>query len=294
MNNVLDMDSVSYKYRPSWNYPKGNVILENISFGLKPGSITGLMGKNGAGKTTLLKCALGLLKVKSGHCCNFGESSWNSSPAVRHRIGFVPQVFSGYQWMTVSDTFKYWSAFYENWDDALVTRLTEQLELTKDQQINKLSEGQKQKVSIILAVAYRPDLLILDEPVASLDPIARRNFIEILLDLYMEEDKTVLFSTHITSDLERIASDIILLKNKEISLCDSLDNLKQNVVRIRISASSNIDALIDSISNKLFVEKDADSAVITVSQLSTVTKKTLPAHRIELLNLEEIFLELMR
>lgn len=292
MNSVLHLDQVFYSYPRGWKVPEA--VLVDINLTIEPGTITGLLGKNGAGKTTLLHCALGLLKPQKGISRNFGCDSWHSSPEVRQRIGFVPQVFSGYQWMTVDDLLKYWGAFYDSWDITLVGRLIDQLELPKHLSVNKLSEGQKQKVSIILAMGHRPDLLVLDEPVASLDPSARRLFIEILLDQYMDEDKTVLFSTHITSDLERVAGDIILLKDRGIALHESLDELKQNTVRIRIMDQPDIDRIVRSIPHKLYEEKDANNAVVTVSKLEPSLLETVPNIRVEQLNLEEIFLELCR
>ena len=294
MSSVLQLDRVFYSYRSGWLNRAAHSVLVNINLEVEPGSITGLLGKNGAGKTTLLHCALGLLRTDQGTCSNFGSDSWDSAPEVRQRIGFVPQVFTGYEWMTVDEITKHWGAFYESWDPHLVRRLIDQLELPTYLDIWKLSEGQKQKVSIILAMGHRPDLLVLDEPVAGLDPSARRAFLEILLDQYMDEKKTVLFSTHILSDLERVTANVILLKDRSVALHESLDDLKQNVVRIRIIDQANIAQIIASIPHKLSENRDANSAVVTVSKLDRTLLEKLPNARVEQLNLEEVFLELER
>ncbi|MEM7366789.1 MAG: AAA family ATPase, partial [Pseudomonadota bacterium] len=164
--------------------------------------------------------------------------------------------------------------------------------------ISKLSEGEKQKVSIIMAVAHDPDLLILDEPVASLDPTSRREFIEMILDRFIDEEKTVLFSTHITSDIERLAARVVLLRDGDIVLHDDLDTLKDNVCRLHLTSETDIGTFVDTIPHCLDRRIENNSATLTVSAFAHDTERRLIDSGIkvekEQLNLEEIFLELNR
>lgn len=304
MNNIIEINNLSRSYKQSWlsnnwtskhwtRRPKVDV-LNNLHLKIKTGTITGLLGKNSSGKTTLMNCALGLLKPNSGSCQNFGSESWNAPADVRQKIGFVSQTYASYQWMNISQLTEYWSLYYENWDAVFANQLVRLFDLPRYQSVGQLSEGQKQQASIILGISHRPELLVLDEPVSSLDPMARRTFIEVLLDYYMDGTKTVLFSTHITSDLERIATDIALLKDGSIALHTTLDSLKEDVVRLRFQSESNIDKIIDNIPNKLSFKKSNNEALVTVSSISEKSLQGLGDIRVEHLNLEEIFLEIYK
>ncbi|MCK4981029.1 MAG: ABC transporter ATP-binding protein, partial [Candidatus Delongbacteria bacterium] len=156
------------------------------------------------------------------------EDSWDLSGEVKHRIGYVPQVFNMMDmWMKVSSLFDYVSMFYKKWNSEKVNLLMKKWNIDPSATFRKLSEGEKQKVAIILAMGHEPDLYIFDEPVASLDPVARRDFIKELVELNLESGSTMLFSTHITSDLERIAADVALLKDNEIHYVGDLSALKE-------------------------------------------------------------------
>ncbi|KPK90986.1 ABC transporter ATP-binding protein, partial [bacterium SM23_31] len=194
-----------------------NIVLKSVDFSVPEGIITGLVGKNGAGKTTMIKCLLGLLKPDSGEASVFNDPSWNLSVETKQRIGYVPQVMTGFRWMKVKTLLEYTGAFYAHWNTEKVDTLAAEWNLDPNAKINNLSEGERQKLSIIQAMGHEPDLFIFDEPVASLDPAARRDFIKRLIELNSSDNVTMLFSTHIMSDLERVAADIALLKDGIIS-----------------------------------------------------------------------------
>ena len=201
-------------------------VLNGVNLEVPTGSIVGLLGTNGSGKSTLLKCAVGLLRPQSGECELLGEPSWNLSAAAKARLGYVPQVISIYPWMTVANYIRYVSAFYETWNKDLSDRFQADFALDGGDRVGNLSVGQLQKLAILTAVAYEPDLLVLDEPAASLDPLARRQFLQMIVDLAEPGKRTVLFSTHITSDLERVADTVAVMKNGKIAHCGSMDELK--------------------------------------------------------------------
>jgi ABC-2 type transport system ATP-binding protein len=149
------------------------------------------------------------------------------SAEAKSRIGYVPQVINMYQWMKVHQLIDYTAAFYSNWNHALIDRLIKDLDIPSEDRIGFLSVGQLQKVAILLALGHEPDLLILDEPAASLDPLARRRFLQMIIDLAEPGKRTVLFSTHITSDLERVADQVAILKSGRIAWHGLIDELKE-------------------------------------------------------------------
>src|SRR5580658_10552352 len=139
-------------------------VLNGVDLEIPTGAIVGLLGTNGAGKSTLIKCALGLLRPTAGECQLLGEPSWNLSAAVKARLGYVPQIISLYPWMTVHDLLRYTASFYPTWNHDLADRRMREWDLNGTDRVGVLSVGQLQKLAILQAVSYEPDLLILDEP----------------------------------------------------------------------------------------------------------------------------------
>ena len=204
-------------------------VLDGLDWAVPRGSVVGLLGANGAGKTTLIKCLLGLLRPQAGECRIFGETSWTLSAEAKARIGYVAQVPYAYPWMTVGQWIRYTASFYPAWNDALIDRLAREWDVTMADRMGKLSPGQLQRAAILLALGHEPELLVLDEPAASLDPAARRDFLQVIVELAGRGDRTVLFSTHITSDLERVADRVAFLKGGRIVHFGLLDELKDRM-----------------------------------------------------------------
>lgn len=272
------------------------VVLNDVTLKIPRGQITGLLGLNGAGKSTLIKCLLGLLRPTSGSVTVLGKDAWYLEDQQKMRLGYVPQEVSLYPWMTVRQIVNYVSAFYSNWDNAWSDELLRRWELPLTDRFGPLSVGQKQKLALVLALGHRPDLLILDEPVASLDPVARRWFLESILEMASDERHTVLFSTHITSDLERVASHVALMKEGVILFHDELDTLKDQVKRLRLETASDLPQSF-SVQGALRTEVHGRNAIVTVPSASTALVDELQDRwsaqiAVEDLNLEEIFLEM--
>ncbi len=202
-------------------------VLTGLDLAVPKGSVLGLLGTNGAGKTTLIKCALGLIRPMQGKARLLGEDSWTLSAEAKARIGYVPQVISLYPWMKVRHLIDYTAAFYLNWNHDLAARLMSQWSLAGNDRIGPLSPGQLQKLAIVLALGHEPEVLILDEPAASLDPLARRQFLQMIIELAEPGKRTVLFSTHITADLERVADRVAILKSGRIAWEGLLEDLKE-------------------------------------------------------------------
>jgi ABC-2 type transport system ATP-binding protein len=211
------------------SYPKGPVVLDRLDWQLLPGQVVGLLGRNGAGKTTLLEALLGLRELDAGSVKLFGQDAQQLDDATRARIGYVPQQSDLFESFTPAQLLAYFRSFYPRWNEAKVEGLMSRWEIPREQAIRKLSGGQKQRLSIIRALAHEPDLLVLDEPVASLDPAGRRDFLRELVGEVLDRGATVVFSTHILSDLERVAFNVAFLTQGRIALQAPLDELLDQV-----------------------------------------------------------------
>lgn len=273
----------------------GREVLRGVTLSVPRGSVTGMLGKNGSGKTTLIKCALGLLKLDGGHARLLGEDAWNLSAEAKARIGYVPQVINLYGWMKVGQVVDYTGAFYERWDRELAKELLGKWELRETDRVGPLSVGQMQKLAIVLALGHRPDLLILDEPAASLDPGARREFLATLLELTASEH-TILFSTHIVSDLERVADRIAILKDGRCVYDGELDVLKDQVKQLHIQSQAPLSPAF-SIPGALHTDVQSNQALVSVKHLTPGLVEQIAAQwnatvEVRDLNLEDIFLEM--
>ena len=271
-------------------------VLKGVDLQIPRGRVVGLLGLNGSGKSTLIKHLLGLLKPTSGTVTVLGRDAWHLEDEQKIQIGYVPQEITLYPWMTVRQTVDYVSAFYQTWDSRWSDELLRRWELPLHDRFGPLSVGQKQKLALVLALGHRPELLILDEPVASLDPVARRWFLESILEMVSDERHTILFSTHITSDLERVASHVALMKEGQVVFHDELDVLKDRVKRLRLFSSIEFPASF-AVSGSLRTEVSGRQAVVTVPQVSDelvneIRDRWSAEVSVEDLNLEEIFLEL--
>ena len=218
-------------------------VLQGLDWVLQPGQVIGLLGRNGAGQTTLLETLLGLREPQAGSAQLFGQPAARLDNAARARIGYVPQQNDLFEAFTPAQLLSYFKSFYPCWNEAKVEGLMSRWDIARDKPIAKLSGGQQQRLSIIRALAHEPDLLVLDEPVASLDPAGRRDFLRELVDQVLDRGTTVVFSTHILSDLERVAFNVAFLRQGRISLQAPLDELLDQV-RAVTGASAEVQALL--------------------------------------------------
>src|SRR6186713_247085 len=273
-------------------------VLQDMSFGVSPGDVVGVLGKNGAGKTTLLELMLGFTAPSGGAVRLFGHESYSLPGDIKARVGFVPQQDELLDQLSVADQLRVIASFYSRWDAALITRLCAEWGVDLKARIKSMSVGERQKLSILLAFGHRPDLLILDEPVASLDPIARRQFLEQLVEISADGRRAIIFSSHIVSDIERLANRIWILKEGRLDWQGDLDSLKESIVRLHLRGAATLpDSL--QIPGALSVRREGQFATAVVRDWSHATQADLVRQiagqvTVEPLALEEIFLELHR
>ena len=216
---------------------EGRTVLDNVSLDVAPGTILGLIGRNGAGKTTLIRAMLGLIQPDSGEASVFGDPALQLTDATKTRLGYVPQQVDTFGWMTAEQMFAFVGQFYPRWDADFVANTLVRWTLPTNVALVKLSPGERQRVALIRALAAQPDLLVLDEPASALDPVARRELLREIATRAAESGTTVLFSTHIVSDLERVASHVAFMQGGKLILHDELDALKERHARLHIPAA---------------------------------------------------------
>lgn len=273
----------------------GNTVLKGVNANVDTGEVIGLLGLNGAGKTTLLETLLGFCVPDGGSATLFGHCKATQLDAgTKLRIGFVPQRDELVDAMTGKQYLALIAGFYPHWNHTLVERLTREWSVPLNQRCGGLSVGQRQKLSIVAALGHEPELLVLDEPVASLDPLARRLFLKELVELCADDKRTVLFSTHIVSDLERIASRVWLIKDGNIAIDDSLDGFKERYVRVHLPPGVTAPATLPGLLRK---RQEHQNEVLLFDGWDATRQAALNAFcpvgwEAEPLALEEIFVEL--
>lgn len=217
MSAVLQASALGKQYGRRW-------ALKDCALHIPAGRVAGLVGPNGAGKTTMLHLAVGLLKPTSGTIEVLGEQV-EGSPLQLSRVGFLAQETPVYPNLTVSEHLSLGAHLNPGWDSHMAVGRIEQLALDPTQRAGQLSGGQRAQLALTLAVAKRPDLLLLDEPVASLDPLARREFLASLMEITAEHDVSVILSSHLVADLERVCDYLVLLAASQVQFADDVDDL---------------------------------------------------------------------
>ena len=217
-------------------YYGSKLALDHLDLEIPSGCICGFLGRNGAGKTTAIKLMLGLLTPTAGSSSLLGCDSRRLTPDIKKRIGYVTEGHRLIRWMKISQLEKFQSSFFDSqWDSCLFNDMIEYFELSKKQKIKHLSNGQRSQVSLALALAPNPELLIMDDPTLGLDAAIRRQFLEGMIQLIMAQGRTVLFSSHILSDVERV-SDRILILDKGVLRADcTLEQFRSAVKKVRMS-----------------------------------------------------------
>lgn len=209
--------------------------LDNISIEVKPGQIFGIIGENGAGKTTLIKHILGQYKAQQGSVEVFDENPVEQPKKVLAEIGYLSEEPELPAWMSINELLSYTSAFYPTWDDDYANELVTQFGLEKHKRVRELSKGQKARIGLVLAQAHRPKLLLLDEPSSGLDPNVRRDILSAAIKTVSSEGRTVIFSSHLLDEVERVCDHLMMIDKGRVLLFDSMENIITNHQRFIIS-----------------------------------------------------------
>ena len=282
---VVQLQDISLAY-------DAHQVLKSLNWQLLPGQVVGLLGRNGAGKTTLLETMLGLREAATGTVTLFDQPVRSLTDDNRARIGYVPQQSDLFQGFTPRQLLAYFRSFYPRWNEAKVDGLMSRWALPLDLPIGKLSGGQQQRLSIVRALAHEPDLLVLDEPVASLDPAGRRDFLRELVDQVLERGTTVIFSTHILSDLERVAFNVAFLSEGRISVQAPLDELLDQVKSIS-APESVLQTWVSRHGGDVLSKKKLDNGHARwLVRLSTPIHLMDASIEMASVNLEDLFMEL--
>jgi ABC-2 type transport system ATP-binding protein len=225
---VIDVKKLHVAYQ-------ANQVLDDVSLVIPAGAVVGIVGRNGAGKSTLLRCLMGIAAPTSGRATLFGQDTLKLTDAVREKIGYVPQISDHIDWLTVWNQVCLIGRFYPTWQESYAKQLCQDLELALDVKVKNLSIGDQQKLALVLAMAHRPTLLVLDEPVASLDPMSRRAFMRSLFDTtgndvegFEQVPGSIVMSSHLLSDLERIVTHVAFMRDGRLQLFDSWDDLSDH------------------------------------------------------------------
>ncbi|MBK1810424.1 ABC transporter ATP-binding protein [Clostridium sp. YIM B02505] len=220
MDNILEVTNLSKSYK--------DFALDNISFSLKRGYIMGFIGPNGAGKSTTIKLIMNLIKKDSGSIKIFGKDNISSEKELKQKIGFVYDENYFYEDLTTTEMKDIVSPFYKEWDNKAFNKYMDEFALPKKKKIKDLSKGMKMKYSLAIALSHNAEFIIMDEPTSGLDPIFRSEMLDILYSIIQDENKSIFFSTHITTDLEKIADYITFLNNGKIVFSKEKDEVLEN------------------------------------------------------------------
>jgi ABC-2 type transport system ATP-binding protein len=291
MNTSLSTSPTAQLQGLNLSYGK-QAVLKGLDWQLQAGQVVGLLGRNGAGKTTLLEAMLGLRDLQSGSVRLFGETGPLLSDAVRARIGYVPQRSDLFEGFTATQLLTYFRSFYPRWNTAKVDGLMSRWDIPADKPIARLSGGQQQRLSIIRALAHEPDLLVLDEPVASLDPAGRRDFLRELVDQVLDRGTTVVLSTHILSDLERVAFNVAFMRDGKIGVQAPLDELLEHAVQVTGSSQQIAIATAQAGVEVLHLRTGAAGQSTAILMLPGDANLADAGLSVQKVNLEDLFLEL--
>lgn len=286
---VFEMKDISKRY-PLFQ-------LSNIDLKLEKGSILGLIGPNGAGKSTTIRMLMGLIQQDTGIINVLGCNMPNQQVEAKWDIGYASEDMRLYSNQTIKWHMDFIQSIYSNWDIKYAQKLLKQFDLIKEQKINGLSHGQRVKAGLLMILARRPKLLILDEPTTGLDPVARHEIINELMDVLLDEERSILFSSHNTQDVEQLSDQITFIDKGKIIQSQDKESYLESWRRIRLELST--DTILPDLKGIVEQRKSGHQAIVTTKLFNhelaeTYRKCGAKIQAVETMTLEEIFVSEVR
>jgi len=291
------MNEIVLETKSLTKYYGSTLAVDHIDLKIPRGCICGFVGRNGAGKTTAIKLMLGLLNPTAGSSRLLGCDSSALTSAIRQRIGYVTEGHRLFRWMTIAGLEKFQRSFFpKQWDDKFFADMIEYLNLPKKKKIKHLSNGQRAQVSLALALAPNPELLIMDDPTLGLDAAIRRQFLEGMIELIMRQGRTVLFSSHILGDVERVSDRIVVIDKGVLRANCSLEQFQKAIKKVILSFADSVpdDVNIDGLLHCKRIEKGLELTLIgTDDEKISEWAKSAGAEKYNIvkMNLEDQFIE---
>ena len=272
--------------------------VKNVSLSVPRGTVFGLLGVNGAGKSTIIKMVMGHLRPTTGEVRVLGRALGEDLLGIRRRVAYVSENRYLYEWMTVAESISFTRAFHETWDDKKAADLLKRFSLPAEKKVRQLSRGNRARLCLLLALSFNPELIVLDEPTSGLDPIVRRDFIENIVAEIAEEGKTVLFSSHIVDEVERVADYVGVMDEGELLLVSTIDDIKLSYKRVRY-ATNGTRPEVAGVPGVLMVENGRHEQVLTVHGFDDQTLHLLGERGVKNpevlpISLEDIFVNTVR
>ena len=292
--NVLEMRGVTRAYE------KGTNVLDNLDLTVAQGEVIGLLGRNGAGKTTLLRIAMGLLAPQAGSVSVLGHDPRQAPVEVKRQVGYVSEDQTLPGFMTVNQIIDMHRKLYPGWDDELARDLASRFHMSPRQKLKQLSKGQARQVALLCAVSHRPPLLLLDEPAGGLDPAMRREFLETAIRMLGESGTTILFSSHHMTDVERLASRLVMIHDGQKWIDSDLDDVREGYCLMLAPADAVEDTAAILKHPRCLTVRRRDDAVRAVFEMEPDAAERVGRAELGLedvrcmpLNLEDMFIELV-
>jgi len=275
-------------------YRQGNAV-SDVTFQQRRGSVLALLGPNGAGKTTTIRMILDIIRPDSGQSSVFGLSSCKNGVAIRRRAGYVPERPGFISWMTIKQIMRFTGSFYPTWDQEYAMELMDRFHLNSSAKTGSLSRGEEAKLALMLALSHHPELLILDDATSGIDPSARKDILEGLIGHLHQEGLSILFATHLLSDIEALADAVVIMKGSKLLFTDEMETLKTRFKSVRLWSQDDLP------------ESPREAAIITSKRSGRTVEWIVrnydksdwqalnEAYRVEVadLSLEEIYLSLL-
>jgi ABC-2 type transport system ATP-binding protein len=275
------------------------VAVDGLKLTVRRGEVFGFLGRNGAGKTTTIKTLLGLLRPTNGTIRVLGLDPVGHGSDLKQRIGYVSEMPQLYPWMRVREMVRFTRSFYQHWNDVHVARLLEQFRLDPECKVQNLSRGMGAQLALVLALGHDPELLILDEPATGLDVLVRRDFLESIVQVIQQEGRTVMLSSHMVHEVERVADRVAVIEAGKLLACEDTDAFKGRVKKVLVRLPGAEDVALRGVEGVSQVEGSGTRRLVTIAGYSQQHRQALLASGAEIvdvvdMSLEESFIELVR